>query len=202
MAMPTQLARANRRRPKHSEPRPVIELMPSINIHDLRHAIPRYHGQVHEFDVSLKYPDLAYLRLSASTLEIMGRNGYVQRFPIAWIPTYFGKHRALLVCSTCRGGAIRLFGKYGSYACRHCQRARYLSQRESSQGRKRLAACKLRLELGGWPDIRESLPPKIKWKHKKRYQHLRNQIQALEAMANRTPFRKQIDVRTFAYHVA
>jgi hypothetical protein len=114
--------------------------MPAININELRHVIPRYQGQVTEPDVTLKYPDLAYLRLSASTLEIMGRNGYVQRFGIAWIATYFGKARAVFVCSSCRGGAIRLFGKYGSYACRHCQRARYLSQRQSSQGRKRLAA--------------------------------------------------------------
>jgi len=62
-------------------------------------------------------------------------------------------------------------------------------------------AAKLRLKLGGWPDIREPLPPKAKWKHHKRYQKLRNQIQELEAQANRTRFRKQIDIRTFAYHV-
>jgi hypothetical protein len=34
----------------------------------------------------------------------------------------------------------------------------------------------------------------------KRYQRLRNQVQELEAQANRR-FRKQIDIRTFAYHV-
>src|SRR5215470_16816855 len=106
--MPPQLARSDRRRDRRSEARPTIELMPSININELRHVIPRYHGQVNELDVSFKYPDLAYLRLSASTLEIMGRNGHVQRFRIEWIPTYFGKHRAILVCSSCAGGAIRL----------------------------------------------------------------------------------------------
>jgi hypothetical protein len=67
--------------------------------------------------------------------------------------------------------------------------------------RKRLAAAKLRLKLGGWPDIREPLPPKPKWKHHKRYQRLCNQVQALETQANRTRFRKKIDIRTFAYHV-
>ena len=85
MAMPPQLAKSKRRRPRHSEPRPTIELMPHIDIHELRHAIPRYHGQVNEPDVSFKYPDLAYLRLSTSCLEIRGRNGYVQRFRIVWI---------------------------------------------------------------------------------------------------------------------
>jgi hypothetical protein len=96
-----------------------VEQLPYININDLRQAIPRNYGQVIQPDVSLKYPDLkypdlAYMRLSASCIEIMGRNGYVQRFGIHWIPTYFGKHRAIFVCSSCRGGAIRLFGKYGS----------------------------------------------------------------------------------------
>ena len=61
--------------------------MPSISIHDLRHAIPRYHGQVNEPDVSLKYPDIARLRLFASHIEVTGRNGYVQRFRIVWIPS-------------------------------------------------------------------------------------------------------------------
>src|SRR5262249_46165728 len=56
--MPPQLARSNRWRDRHTEPRPTIELMPAININELRHAIPRYHGQVNEPDVSLKYPNL------------------------------------------------------------------------------------------------------------------------------------------------
>ena len=199
--MPPQLARA-KRRPRHSEPRPTIELMRAININELRHVIPRYPNDVYEPNVDLKYPDIARLRLFASHVEITGRNGYVQRFHIEWIPTYFGKHRAILVCSSCAGGAIRLYGHYSNYACRFCHRARYLSQKQNTVTRKRLAAAKLRLKLGGWPDIREPFPPRAKWKHKKRYQRLRNQAQELEAQANQTRFRKQIDIRTFAYHVA
>ena len=175
--------------------------MPVININHLRQVIPRYHGQVHELDVSFKYPDLAYLRLSASRLEIMGRNGYVQRFRIEWIRTGLGAPRAILVCS-CGYGAIRLFARYGTYACRHCHKALYTSQKQHSIARKRLQASKLRLKLGGWPDINEPMPAKAKWKHKKRYQRLRNQAQVLEAQAYQTRFRKQIDIRTFAYHVA
>jgi hypothetical protein len=74
-------------------------------------------------------------------------------------------------------------------------------KKQKTASRKRLTAAKLRLKLGCWPDIREPLPPKAKWKHHKRYQKLRNQIQELETQANRTRFRKQIDIRTFAYHV-
>jgi hypothetical protein len=99
------------------EPRPIAETLPHININELRHVIPRYHGQINEPDMSFKYPDLAYLRLSTSCLEIMGRNGHIQRFRIVWIRTGFGAHRAILVCS-CGYGAVRLFARYGAYACK------------------------------------------------------------------------------------
>src|SRR5262245_22826583 len=199
--MPPQLARA--KRPKRSEPRPTIELMPSISINELRCAIPRYHGQVNEPDVSLKYPDLAYLRLSASCLEIMGRNGYVQRFRIVWIRTGFGRHRAVLVCSSCGCGAIRLFSHYGNYACRYCHRALYASQKNNQIGRKRLAAPKLRLvRLGGWPDINEPMPSKPKWTRRRTYQRIRNEIEALETTAKRRRFRKPLSTQLFGYHVS
>jgi len=55
--------------------------------------------------------------------------------------------------------------------------------------------------LNGWPDIREPLPAKPKWTRRRTYQHIRNEIQTLEAKAKQTRFRKQIDIRTFAYHV-
>ena len=147
------------------------------------------------------YPGLVYLRLSASCLEIMGRNDYVQRFRIVWIRTGFGRHRPVLVCSSCGGGAIRLFGRYGSYACRFRHRALYASQKYDQNGRKRLKASKLRLDLGGLPDINEPFPPKPKWTRRRTYQRIRNEIQALEAKAKQTRFRKDIDIRTFAYHV-
>jgi hypothetical protein len=157
--MPWQLRNSNRHRYRHSEPRPTIELMPAININELRHAIPRYSNTINEPNVSLKYPDVAYLRLSTFCLEIMGRNGYVQRFGIAWIPTHFGRRRAILVCGSCSCGAVRLFAHYGTYACRHCHRAQYASQKRDKNGRRPLAAAKLRLRLGGLPSTTEPIPP-------------------------------------------
>src|SRR5262245_50631344 len=185
--MPWQLRNA-KRGPKKS--RPTIELMPSISIHDLRHVIPHYPGQVIEPDVSLKYPDLAYLRLSASTLEIMGRNGHVQRFRIVWIRTGLGAPRAILVCS-CGFGAIRLFGHYGNYACRHCHKAVYASQKYDQIGRKRLQASKLRLtRLNGLPDINEPMPSKPEWKHRRTYNKARKQHDKLEAPIKAYLFRQ------------
>jgi hypothetical protein len=200
MTMPRQL-RSAKRRPRNAEPRPTIEFMSSINVNELRHAIPRYRGQVCEPNVEWKYPDVSRLRLFGDHIEITNRNGYVQHFRVVWVRTYFGKPRAMLVCSSCGGGAIRLFSHYGNYACRHCHRALYASRRCNQATRPRLQAAKLRLKLGGWPDINEPLPPKARGKHKRRYQRLRNQVQELEAKAKRTRFRKEIDIRTFAYHV-
>jgi hypothetical protein len=59
------------------------------------------------------------------------------------------------VCNRCSCGAIRLFARHGNYACRFCQGAQYLSQKQNTATRKRLAAAKLRLKLGGCPDIRD-----------------------------------------------
>jgi hypothetical protein len=41
-----------------------------------------------------------------------------------------------------------------------------------------------------------------KWTRRRTYQRICNEIQALEAKAKQTRFRKQIDIRTFGYHVA
>ena len=201
MAMPPQLARANRRHSRHSEPRPTVELMPAICITDLRDAIPRNYG-TNIYSSPFRYPQIRHLRLSYRSIEIVDHHDRSQVFGIQWIPTYFGKHRAIFVCSSCRGGAIRLFGKDGNYACRFCHRAQYLSQKQKTASRKRLAAAKLRLKLRGWPDIREPLPSKPKWTRRRTYQRICNEIQALEAKAKQTRFRKQIDIRTFGYHVA
>jgi hypothetical protein len=201
--MPPHLARGlqAKRQSRRREQRPTVELMPAICIHDLRQAIPGNYG-INVFANPFKYPQIRHMRISNRRVEIIDHNDRSQIFGIQWIPTYFGKHRAIFVCSSCRGGAIRLFGKDGNYACRFCHRAQYLSQKQKTASRKRLAACKLRLELGGWPDIHELMPSRPKWTHGRTYQRICHQIQALEAQAKRTRFRKEIDVRTFSYHVA
>jgi hypothetical protein len=199
--MPEQLRRA-KRRPRRSEPRPVIELLPSINIHELRHAIPTYQHAVHTLpDVSLRYHELRSIRLAFHAIELIDHSGRKQQFALKWVRTYFGRHRAVLLCN-CGRGAIRLFARYGTYRCRACTGAVYTSQRQDSKGRKRFQACKLRLELGGLPDINEPFAAKRKWAHRKRYQRLRNQAKALETAISPKRFRKPIDTRIFAYHLA
>jgi hypothetical protein len=79
-----------------------------------------------------------------------------------------------------------------------------ISTKTNQIGRKQLAACKLRLELGGLPDINEPIPPKPKWTRRKTYQRISKEIQALEAKTKTKTrrFRKPIATQLFAYHVA
>ena len=189
MGMPRQLARGLRtkHRRRNSSP-PVIELMPSISINELRRVIPTRHGTYTQPDVSFKYPRIRQLRLTIDSIEIR------------WVRTYFGRPRPIIEC-TCARRVIRLFSKFGTYACRKCHGAVYTSQRQDSKGRKRFKAAKLRLELGGLPNNKEALPAKRKWAHRRRYQRLRSQVQALEAAIKPKRFRKPIDIRIFAYHL-
>jgi hypothetical protein len=201
MGMPRQFARGLRvsHRRRKSSP-PVIELMPSVSINELRRGIPTNYGTYTQPDVSLKYPQIGRLRLTIDSIEIVDRFGRKQVFRIRWARTYFGRPRPIIEC-TCTRRAIKLFSKFGTYACRKCHGAVYTSQRQDGKGRKRFKAAKLRLELGGLPNNKEALPAKRKWAHRRRYQRLRSQVQALEAAIKPKRFRKPIDIRIFAYHL-
>jgi hypothetical protein len=174
--------------------------MPSISINELRRVIPTRHGTYTQPDVSFKYPRIRQLRLTIDSIEILDHFDRKQVFRIRWARTYFGRPRPIIEC-TCTRRAIKLFSKFGTYACRKCHGAVYTSQRQDSKGRKGFKAAKLRLKLGGLPNNREALPPKRKWAHRRRYQLLRSQVQTLETASKSKGFRKPIDIRIFAYHL-
>jgi hypothetical protein len=199
--MPRQLARGlqAKRQSRRREQRPIVEQLPFININDLRQAIPRDYS-TNIYANPFRYPQIRHMRLSYRRIEIVDHQDRSQVFGIAWISTYFGKNRAIIVCNNCRCGALRLFSKYGSYACRHCHRALYASQKHHQDGRKRLAACKLRLQLGGLPDISEPIPAKPKWKHHKTYNNARKHLDKLETPIKSYRFGKRLNSELFAYH--
>jgi hypothetical protein len=146
------------------------------------------------------YPQVRHMRLSYRSIEIIDHGDRRQVFGIQWIRTGFGRHRPIFVCS-CGYGAIRLFGRYGTYACKACHGAVHMCQRQSRRGRNRLRACKLRLELGGQPDVNEAIAPKAKWRHRRTYQRVRERIRALERAIGPRCFCKPLDDRIFAYRV-
>ena len=133
------------------------------SVHDLR--VPRDYS-TNTYSNPVRYPQVRHIRLSYHSAEIVDHYGRVQVFGIKWVRTGFGVPRRVFVCS-CSRGAVRLFARYGTYACKACHKALHLCQRQSSRGRKRLRACKLRLKLGGLPDVNETLAPKVKWRHRR-----------------------------------
>lgn len=108
----------------------------------------------------------------------------------------------MLLCNQCDRGTIRLFCRYGTFACRRCHKAVFACQKYDQIGRKRLAASKLRLQLGGLPSIDEPIALKAKWKHQQTYKNARKQLDRLEAPIKAYRFRKPLSASLFAYYVA
>jgi hypothetical protein len=173
--------------------------MPAININELRYAIPRYANEICEPDVALKYPLIGRLRLFATLIEITDRFDRIQRFRIKWARTGFGRHRPILLCNSCGRGVIRLFFRYGTYACRHCHKALYASQKNNQIGRN--ASQPQNCACNSAPSqifVSQCLPSP---NGHRTYQRIRNEIQALERKANTRRFRKPLSSQLFAYHI-
>jgi hypothetical protein len=154
----------------------------------------------HKLAMTFRYPWARNLIISRRNIEINHVCGYTQRIGIHWVKTGFGKPRPIFVCR-CGYGVHKLFLRYGFLACRHCHGAAYASQQRDSNGRKRLAASKLRLKLGGCPDITEPMPAKPRLTRRRTYQHIRNEIQSLEAKVKTTRFKQHLNSQLFAYHL-
>jgi hypothetical protein len=106
--MPPQLARgAKRRRSRHSEPPPTVELLPAININDLRHGIPLDYS-TNVYSNSFRYPQVRHIRLSCRRIEIVDHFDRVQVFgspmismPLSTFCTHFSSFSFCLYRKSC-----------------------------------------------------------------------------------------------------
>jgi hypothetical protein len=204
MPMPWQLRVGlyEKRKSRRREPRPIVERTPHININDLcRWKVFPSYDKSHLLEMPFRYPFVKSLVISLQDIEFNHHSDYAQRVGLHWVRTGFGRPRALFICQ-CGYGVRRLFFRHGHLACKDCYGIQYASRQRDHNGRKRLAASKLRLTLGGLPDITEPLPAKPKWQRRRTYQRIRNEIQALEAKAKTQRFRKPLTTQLFAYHIA
>jgi hypothetical protein len=96
-------------------------------------------------------------------------------YPVAieWTPCYFGGSRPWFRCPA-SGCGRRVAILYGGeiFACRHCYRLAYQSQREAPHGRALSRAQAVRVKLGGSPSLAEPFPPKPKGMHRRTYERL------------------------------
>jgi hypothetical protein len=145
MAMPIQLARA--KRPKRSEPRPLAECLPRINVNDLQ--IPRDNRTYSGFD--FRYPEIC-LRVSAYWVEFH-HNNRVQTFRLKWIKTGFGYPRAAFICDQCGRPVISIYLRHTNLACRRCTNAIYASQTLNQYQRPALTTHRIKQYLTFRPSL-------------------------------------------------
>jgi hypothetical protein len=179
--------------------RPIVERLPHLAIKDIAKLIPRHNPNitVNPDAYGWRYP--GKVLLSTHSINITDAAIIPQCFRLAWIKTGMGKRRPLIVCS-CRRKAQVLYYYQGRYACKHCHRAQYVSERQSKAGRKLWKAVKKRIEIDSIPSRFHSLSPKAKGKHRKKYARLVAEIQHLEQQAKHSRV-KDFDIKALAYHL-
>ncbi len=102
-----------------------------------------------------------------------------QHVAIAWTPCRFGGEQPWFVCSVtangvyCGGRVTKLYGAGRLFACRHCYRLAYASQQESAHRRGLGKSQKIRMRLGGSPNMLEEFPDKPKGMHWQTYERWR-----------------------------
>jgi hypothetical protein len=103
----------------------------------------------------------------------------VQRIAVEWTPCRFGGERPWFVCSVAANGVYcgrrvtKLYGAERLFACRHCYRLAYASQQESAHRRGLGKSQKIRMRLGGSPNMLEEFPDKPKGMHWRTYERWR-----------------------------
>jgi len=113
-----------------------------------------------------------------------------QRVAIAWTPCRFGGEQPWFVCSVAANGVYcgrrvtKLYGAGRLFACRHCYRLAYASQQESAHQHGLGKSQKIRMQLGGSPNMLEEFPNKPKGMHWRTYERWRRIHDAAEERSN------------------
>jgi hypothetical protein len=102
-----------------------------------------------------------------------------QLITIAWTPCRFGSERPWFVCSVRSNGVFcgrkvtKLYAGGRLFACRHCYDLAYASQQEALRERGLFKCQKIRMDLGGSPNMLEEFPDKPKGMHWRTYDLIR-----------------------------
>ena len=117
-----------------SSTRPIVERLQAISIKDIASLIPRHNPTItcNPDAYGWRYPGKVILSMNG--IKITDAAIVPQYFRFTWVRTA-GKPRPLIVCQ-CRRKAQILYFYSGRYACKHCHRAQYVSERQSKAGRK------------------------------------------------------------------
>jgi hypothetical protein len=102
-----------------------------------------------------------------------------QQVPIRLTACHYGGVRPWFLCSVCCNGrycgrrVAVLYGAGDLFACRHCYGLAYASQQESPRSRVISRSRKIRMRLGGSPDVLQPFPKRPRGMHQRTYMRLR-----------------------------
>ena len=102
-----------------------------------------------------------------------------QRVPILWTACHLGGRRPWFRCTVYLNGqycgrcVAVLYGAGDLFACRHCYGLSYASQQESPRSRAIRRSRKIRMQLGGSPDLLQPFPKRPRGMHQRTYMRLR-----------------------------
>ena len=115
----------------------------------------------------------------AILLELRGRPD--QRVRVSWTRPYLGGERPWMHCPHCQTRVAKLYNGLAGYFCRRCVgNPLYASQALSAQSRGHFQAGKLRLRLGGHPELTAPIPKRRRRTRRRTYDKLINRLLKLE----------------------
>jgi hypothetical protein len=133
-------------------------------------------------------PDVVILRFQFKPTDRSDWKVVEQKVPIAWTACALGGQRPWFICTALVGGvpcgrrvAKVYLGGSPIFACRHCHRLAYASQLDSAFHRDIAKAMKIRMRLGGSPNLCDPFPDKPKNIHWRTYERLRKIHDAAES---------------------
>jgi hypothetical protein len=112
-----------------------------------------------------------------------------QRLPITWTACHFGGTRVWFVCCVysqgryCGRRVAVLYRAGELFACRQCYDLAYASQQESVRYRNINRSRKIRMRLGGTPNLFDPFPEKPRGMHLRTYLRFRTRGEIADAIA-------------------
>lgn len=134
-------------------------------------------------------PDLAVLSFYSQNPGEIASRSVEQRVPILRTACHLGGQRAWFRCTVQFGGkhcgrrAAILYSAGDLFACRHCYGLAYASQQKSPKLRSISRSQKIRMRLGGSPNLSYAFPDKPQGMHWRTYHRLRARSEAADAAA-------------------
>jgi hypothetical protein len=122
--------------------------------------------------------DAAILMFRAKNWQDSDWKDVEQRVLITWTECHLGGRRPWFVCPVFTNGRFcgrrvaLLYGAGELFACRHCYNLAYASQQEALRFRGLGKARKIRMRLGGGPNLLDKFPSKPRGMHWRTYDRL------------------------------